>query len=365
MTDYAKRLSALTAALRDRGLSAAVIAPSDHMRYLIGWSEPGYERLIALVICTDGGAALVVPPVNADSAGAAAGALVQMRVWQDADGWEAALGGLLPSEGVVAVDDELGAGHLLRMQALAPRLRWAPGEQVLAELRSRKSPQEIERMEGSGALADAVCAQVLASLARGLREEELYASIGERYHRAGADDFMALVCFGANAASPHHRSDGTALADGDVVVLDTGARLAGYWSDITRTVAFGAPDPEARRVYDLVYRAHRAGFAAVRPGATGEDVDRAAREVIEAAGYGDRFTHRTGHGLGLSVHEPPYLVGGSREPLREGSCVTVEPGVYLPGRFGVRVEAAVTVTASGARYLNVEPPAELEVVEVR
>src|SRR5262249_54068418 len=149
------------------------------------------------------------------------------------------------------------------------------------------------------------------------------------------------------------------LKQGDVVIIDIGCRIEDYASDITRTIAFGEPDPEAKSVYETVYAAHRAAYDLARPGVACEEVDAAARSVIDRAGYGEFFIHRTGHGIGLSTHEPPYIVEGNRQPLREGMCFSDEPGIYLPGRFGVRIENIVTVTADGVKYLNEDPPEKM------
>ncbi|MBI3721857.1 MAG: M24 family metallopeptidase, partial [Fimbriimonas ginsengisoli] len=177
--------------------------------------------------------------------------------------------------------------------------------------------------------------------------------------RLGGVPTFCLVGAGANGAEPHHETDATPIRDGDVVVLDYGCEVDGYQSDITRTVALGDPGEEAHRVYHVVYQAHLAGRRAIQPGVSGRDVDRDARKVIVEAGYGEWFVHRTGHGIGMRGHEEPYVAETNTEPLDVGNCVSVEPGVYLPGRFGVRIENIVTVEEGGERSLNDEPLAEL------
>src|SRR6185295_4636127 len=174
----------------------------------------------------------------------------------------------------------------------------------------------------------------------------------ERFETLGDTDPWAIIGSGPNSALPHHMTSTRRLGDGEVVVVDVGASTEGYASDITRTFWLGAPPAEAERVYAVVDEARAAGIAAVRAGAETGAVDHAAREVIERAGYGEFFTHRTGHGLGLEIHEPPYIVGGTHDLLRAGMAHTVEPGIYLPGRFGIRLEDSVIVEADRARRLN-------------
>jgi Xaa-Pro aminopeptidase len=229
----------------------------------------------------------------------------------------------------------------------------------MAQLREIKTADELSLLRCSAEVTDAVYEECLPALREGMTELEMQEVIAQAYKRRGTRPAFAIVCFGANSALPHHHTGESRLKRGDIVVLDIGCVLDGYASDITRTVAFGDPDPEAFRVYEVVYAAHRAAFEAGRPGVTCESVDRAARAVIEQAGYGENFIHRTGHGIGLSTHEPPYIVEGNTRLLEEGMCFSDEPGVYLPGRFGVRVENIVTVTADGLRYLNADPPARL------
>ncbi|NLH98471.1 MAG: M24 family metallopeptidase, partial [Chthonomonadales bacterium] len=171
------------------------------------------------------------------------------------------------------------------------------------------------------------------------------------------------VCFGPNTALPHHRTDATQLVAGSMVILDLGGCLDGYQSDITRTVAYGQVSDEAAHIYDIVYEAHVAAMEAARPGVTCESVDAAARNTIAQAGYGPNFIHRTGHGIGLSTHEPPNLVEGDRTVLQPGMCFSDEPGIYLSGRFGVRIENIITITGTGSRSLNHPAPSRLPVLE--
>jgi Xaa-Pro aminopeptidase len=173
-------------------------------------------------------------------------------------------------------------------------------------------------------------------------------------HRQSEVEFT-LVGSGPNGANPHHEFGERVIEEGDMVVLDFGGIVDGYSSDTTRTVHVGEPTDEERKVHEIVQRAQQAGFEAVRPGVACQEIDRAARRVISDAGYGERFIHRTGHGIGLTAHEPPYLVEGEELPLEAGMCFSIEPGIYLPGEFGVRIEDIVAVTEDGGRRLNTTP----------
>ena len=234
---------------------------------------------------------------------------------------------------------------------------------VFDALRMVKSPEE------RALIRDAANRTILAiegshrKLARGMTESELSAILEQEFRKLGVKG-GGLVQFGPSAALPHGAPGDRALERGDVVLIDAGCKVRGYTSDVTRTVCFGSPKDEVRKVYDAVDRAQRAGIEALRAGASGEDVDKAARRVIDEAGYGAFFTHRLGHGLGMDGHEPPYLVRGNTVPLVAGNTVTVEPGIYLPGKFGVRIEDDFAVSASGAPEGLSTRPGALKVLPV-
>ena len=366
MSVYAERVGRVQEALGAEHIGAAIFAPSDQMRYLTGWAEDGHERLIALYVPASGEPTFIVPSMNSEQARENPAGIPQVLGWRDEDGWMPAMRSLMEDQAVqpvrLAIDDEMQAAHLLGIQALAPGVKCEAAGELMSQLRKIKSADEVESMRRSGAVTDSVYEESLGALRAGITELEFQEVIRQRYLKRGTKPEFALICFGSNGARPHHSTGNTRLADGDVVVIDIGCKLEGYASDITRTVVFGEPEPEAKRVYDVVYRAQRAAFERIRPGVACEEVDRAARSVIEEEGYGEYFIHRTGHGIGLSTHEPPYIVAGNPEPLREGMCFSDEPGIYLPGRFGVRIENIVTVTSDGAEYLNADPPNELIVI---
>lgn len=365
MPDYAGRIAKAQALLRDTGLGGAALAPTDHMRYLTGWAEQGYERLIALFLPASGEPVFVVPELNAEQARANPAGIADVRGWSDASGWlEVAFGAMrdLGFGGRAAVDDELAAAHLLGLQSLDPAIRWQTLGPLLARLREIKDADELEALRRSARVADAAYLAVLPSLRPGITEAAVRSELGRFFEDQGARSWFGLVCFGANSAHPHHHSGPTALREGDVVILDLGCVLDDYASDITRTVAYGEPGPGARQVYSIVLDAHRAAQRAAKPGVACQDVDRAARTVIADAGYGECFIHRTGHGIGLSGHEPPYIVEGNDRILQPGMCFSDEPGIYLPGRYGVRIENILSVTGAGAESLNAAPSERLVVL---
>lgn len=373
MAAYLDRVSRLQKTLRDHHLAGAVLAPTDQMRYLTGWAESGHERFLALLVPAEGSPVFVVPAINAEQAKTNLAGIADVRGWEDAEGWHDAARSVLCEWDFarkrahigrgLAIDDELDSVHLLAIQRLLPAVPCVPAGDLMASLREIKSADELAAMEHSARVTDEVFEESMASIREGMTELDLQDAIAQGYRRRGTRPDFAIVCFGAHSALPHHSPGTTRLKRGDVVLIDMGCDIEGYDSDITRTLAFGRPEPEVEKVYEIVYAAHRAALQAGKPGVACEDVDRAARQVIEEAGYGNQFIHRTGHGIGLSGHEPPYIVKRNAKPLREGMCFSDEPGVYLPGRFGVRIENIVTVTRDGLRYLNAAPPDRLRIIE--
>jgi Xaa-Pro aminopeptidase len=370
MSDYSSRISRLQSELRSEGAAGAILAGSDQMRYLTGWQEGGHERFVGLLVPADGDPVFLVPAMNAEQARGNPAGISRVVGWDDATGWRNAareLIGAWPPTGTLLVDDELRSVHLLALQAQNPERRFEAVGSVLCRLREVKGADELQAMERAAATIDAVFEDVIVQLTEGITEQETAGLVlGAIRVRGSQPSFAPLICFGPNAALPHHHTGDRPLRRGDAVIIDIGCVDSGYASDITRTVAFGEPaDPDARPIYQLVMAAHTAARAAARPGVTGEAVDAAARSLIVEAGYGDAFLHRTGHGIGLSVHEPPDIVKGNTEPLKKGMCFSIEPGVYLSGRFGVRIENIVTVTADGVRSLNAEPDPQLRTILVR
>ena len=331
-----------------------LVAPGADFRWLTGAIARSTERLLVLAIPRKGDPFCVVPQLEAD-------ALAHECPWLDLevvpDGVDAFERfsdrlGLLRGGPTIFVSEGLRTLPLLR---LAAHGRCRPADSVLAPLRVVKDAFEIKLLEEAGANADRVMEQTADFMRPGMTETEVAQFAAERFRSFGDTEPWVIVASGPNSALPHHMTSSRKLREGEIVLMDLGAYTGGYGSDITRTFFLGTPPHEVQRVYDVVNEAREAGVTASRTGAEPEAVDRAARDVIEAAGYGEYFTHRTGHGVGLEVHEPPYVVSGNKEPLQFGMVHSVEPGIYLPGRFGVRLEDLVVVEDDQARRLNHAP----------
>jgi Xaa-Pro aminopeptidase len=363
--DYRARLERAARAAADAGLAALLVAPGPDLVWLTGYTPTAAtERLTLLVLAPGQDPVLVVPTLEAADAEKAPGApALTLRDWTDGKDPYAITAALLDGSGRFGVSDNAWALHLLALQRALPGTSYAALTEALPMLRAVKDAAELARLAAAGAAADATFEEIRNVRFGGRREAEVAADLDRllRAHGHSVVDFT-IVAAGPNGADPHHEAGDRVIADGDMVVLDFGGLLGGYGSDTSRTVHVGTPTDEERRVHDIVREAQEAGFRAVRPGVACQEVDRAARAVIEQAGYGPYFIHRTGHGIGVTTHEPPYMIEGERQPLVPGMCFSVEPGIYLPGRFGVRVEDIVTVTEEGGRRLN-DSERELVVVD--
>lgn len=358
-TVYARRLAAAAAAVDAAGLSGLVITPGSDLRYLIGSCAQTFERLTALVLPGAGEPTVVIPRLELaavkDSAVSELGLTVQD--WVDGDDpyqlVATALGG---APATTAVTDSMPALHLL---PLADVLGVLPvlATDVLRELRMLKDSAEIDALRKAGAAIDRVHARVPEFLIPGRTEADVAADISEAIVAEGHSDVaFVTVGSGPHGADPHHRCSDRELQAGDIIVVDIGgAYEPGYHSDSTRTYSIGEPNIEVAHQYSVLQRAQRAAIDAIRPGATAEQVDAAARDVLAEAGLGEYFVHRTGHGIGLSVHEEPYIVAGNDLPLAAGMAFSVEPGIYFPGSWGARIEDIVIVTEHGAMAVNNRP----------
>ncbi|BCL23733.1 aminopeptidase P family protein [Streptomyces tuirus] len=363
--DYRARMERAARTAADAGLAGLLVAPGPDLVWLTGYTPPAVtERLTLLVLAAGQDPVLVVPALEAPDARRAAGAAaLTLRDWTDGKDPYAATAALLDASGRFGVSDNAWALHLLALQQAMPRSSYASLTEALPMLRAVKDAAELDLMAAAGAAADATFEEIRNVPFTGRRESEVAADLDRLLRRHGHEQVdFTIVASGPNGANPHHEAGDRVIARGDMVVLDFGGLRDGYGSDTSRTVHVGEPTDEERRVHDIVREAQEAGFRAVRPGAACQDVDRAAREVIAAAGYGEYFIHRTGHGIGVTTHEPPYMIEGEERPLVPGMCFSVEPGIYLPGRFGVRIEDIVTVTGDGGRRLNTTAR-ELVIVE--
>ena len=355
--DVPARLAEASAAARRAGVDAVLITPGATLRHLCGYGPPPLERLTCLVVRSSGDPVLVVPGLEEPAALASplGGAGVAVHPWAETDDPYRLVASLLgPGAGPVALEDSMPAVAVLRLRAALPDREQQLAGPLLRALRLTKSSAEVAALAEAGAAIDAVHAAVPQLLRVGATEREVGAVIGQAILDAGhaGVDFV-IVASGPNGASPHHELSDRRLADGDVVVVDIGGVMpSGYRSDCTRTYALGAPPADFVEAFAVLRAAQDAGCAAAAPGVPAQDVDAAARAVIAQAGYGERFIHRTGHGIGLETHEDPYLVAGNEERLGAGMVFSVEPGIYTPGRWGSRIEDIVAVTADGAERLN-------------
>jgi len=351
----ATRLESVRDSVRVVGLDAVLLTPGPDLRYVTGYDAKQLERLTCLAVPAHGDPALFVPRLELPAAQASpAGSLgLQIVPWEETADPFRLVASLLGSISAVGLSERMWALFVLRFGDALPGVRLALASGALRPLRIRKSPAEVAALREAGEAIDRVHARVPGWLRPGLTEREVGAVITEAILAEGhaTVDFV-IVGSGPNAASPHHDVSDRVMAVGDVVVVDIGGTMpSGYCSDSTRTYAIGEPPAEFVAYYDVLYDAQEAACAAVRPGVTAESVDAAAREPITAAGYGEAFFHRTGHGIGLEAHEDPYIVAGNGEVLEPGMAFSVEPGIY-PGPHGARIEDIVVCIADGYERLN-------------
>ncbi|MEA3342518.1 MAG: Xaa-Pro peptidase family protein, partial [Chloroflexota bacterium] len=336
------------------------LVPGPNLFYFTGLSFHLSERPILLLLPTDRAPALVAPGFEALKA---EGAPVEMEVfpYTDEEGYKPAFENACAALGLAGctIGAETFTMRLVEARLLeryAPGCRLLPAEELLAEQRMRKDDHELAHMRRAIAITETALGATMQQVRAGMTELEVVALLSAQMLQAGAETISFIIVQGGpNAASPHAVPGDRPIQPGDTILIDCGVTVGGYNSDITRTFCIGALDEEMARVYEIVRAANTAGRAVVRPGAPAEAIDQAARAVIEEAGYGEYFIHRTGHGLGLEVHEPPYIVAGNERLLETGMTFTVEPGIYLPGRGGVRIEDDVLVTPDGAESLTTFP----------
>jgi Xaa-Pro aminopeptidase len=352
------RLARLRASMADAGAGLTAIAPTDNLRWLLGFAPLYDERACALLVSA-GGAAMLMPALNAEQTADRAPSVELLR-WADEDGPRGALRETLaragsPDGGTLAADPEMRADHLLLLQDALAGTRTIDAGEVLWPLREIKDGDELAALARSAEVADRAMQAAWAACADGVSELAVAEAINRVFAAGGCEPEFAIVGSGPHSAFPHHETGGRTLHEGDAVVIDLGAVLDGYHSDITRMAFVGEPTERYREVHGVVEAAVAAATEATRPGATCGEVDAAARSVIDAAGFGSFFVHRTGHGLGLSGHEPPYVMAGSDVELRTGMVHSIEPGIYLPGEFGVRLEEIVHVTEDGCERFSALP----------
>jgi Xaa-Pro aminopeptidase len=340
--------------MTELGVDVLLLSLGADLPWLTGYEAMPLERLTMLVLPRSGEATLVVPRLEAPRVQEDP-AVFKLRPWNETEDPVAIVGGLAGASETVAISDRAWATFVLGLQAMMPGRTWVRASKVTGDLRAVKDSEEIAALRAASAAADRVASQLLAGEIPliGRTEREVSQDIGRRLIEQGHQKVnFAIVGSGLNAASPHHDAGPRVIEAAEPVVCDFGGTMDGYCSDITRTVWTGPPSSFETEVYELLQSAQAAGVAAAKIGATCEDVDAAARSPITEGGFGEAFFHRTGHGIGLEEHEDPYIVSGNRLELQPGHAFSVEPGIYLSGRFGARIEDIVVADTAGPLSLN-------------
>lgn len=353
--NYAARMQRVVVDAEHAGLDGLLITPGPDLVWLTGYRPTAItERLTLLVLLPGREPTLLVPTLERPDAEGAVGApSLEIVDWADGEDPFARASAFLRDTATLGIADSAWAMHLLGLQDAVPGTFYRSLTQSLPMLRAVKDADELARLEAAGAAADATYEQILDVRFAGRKETDVAADLARLLREHGHEQVdFTVVGSGPNGANPHHEAGDRTIEVGDAIVLDFGGLMYGYGSDTSRTVCVGEPSAEVRTVHDIVRLAQQAGVEAVRPGVACQEIDRAARHVITDAGYGERFIHRTGHGIGTTTHEPPFMIEGEDQELVPGMCFSVEPGIYLAGKFGVRIEDIVTVTEAGGRRLN-------------
>lgn len=353
---HGARIERLQAVMRQRDVHALVVSPGSDLRYLTGYDALPLERPTLLIVRSDAPAAMVAPLLERTRVEQEVHLeAFDLHTYGEHDDALALAGRTVaaPPGALVAVGDQMWTSFTLGLQRELPERRWRPASEFIAPLRAVKDAEELARLAAVGAAIDGVHRRVPEVLRAGRTEREVARDLAAMIREEHDAVSFVIVAAGPNSASAHHEPGERTIVDGDVVVVDIGGTLEGYCSDMTRTYAVGHVPDGFAEAYAALEVAQAAGVAAVRPGATAGAVDAAARDVLIEAGLGDAFVHRTGHGIGLDTHEEPWIIGGSPVDLVPGMTFSVEPGFYLEGRFGARIEDIVAVTPDGVEPLNV------------
>jgi Xaa-Pro aminopeptidase len=349
---HTERLDRARARMGELGVDVLLLSIGADLPYLTGYEAVPLERLTMLVLPRDGDATLVVPRLEAPRVVEQPDAFT-VRPWEETDDPIGLVVGLAGSAGTAAIGDQTWARFVLDLQVAMPATRFCKASEVTGPLRIVKDAAEVTALREAARAVDEIATAMRDRPFGGRREAEVHRELVERMLELGHERAnFAIVASGPNGASPHHEPGEQVIGAGDVVLCDFGGTRRGYCSDITRMFVVGEPSSEVRDVYAVLVDAQEQGVRAATVGTPCEEVDAAARRVITDAGFGDRFIHRAGHGIGVEAHEDPYLVAGNRLPLAPGHAFSIEPGIYLPGRFGMRLEDIVVATDHGPERLN-------------
>jgi Xaa-Pro aminopeptidase len=357
----ADRMARVRRRMNELGVDVLLLSIGADLPWLTGYEALETERLTMLVLPRDGDATLVVPRLEADRVRKEPDAF-SIVAWDETDDPIDIVVGLTGAPAIAAIGDHTWARFLLALQRALPRTSFRRASEVTAPLRMVKDPVEVDALRAAARGVDGIVDEMRARPFGGRTEADVHRELVQRMLDAGHERAnFAIVGSGPNGASPHHEAGPRVIERGDVVVCDFGGSMRHYCSDITRLFVVGEPSPEVRDTYAVLVAAQEQAVRAAQVGTSGEEVDATARRIISDAGFGDRFIHRTGHGIGVETHEEPYIVAGNSTPLSSGNAFSIEPGIYQPGRFGLRLEDIVVATPDGPERLN-QAPRDLAVV---
>ena len=355
---FAERLERARQAMRAQGVDVALLSLGLDMPYLTGYNAMPLERLTMLVLPANGDAVMVIPRLEAPRVKPMPN-VFSLLPWNETDDPVAITAELVrsaaPSSRVVAVGDQMWARFLVDLMPLLPNTQYRRSVDVIGSLRMRKDSAEIDALRAAGSAVDIIAGDLQAGRIAlvGRTEAQVSADLSARIIAQGHDVVnFAIVAAGENAASPHHHPGSRVIQPNEIVLCDFGGTMNGYCSDITRCVYTGEPSSEVAEAYAVLFEAEAAAVRAATVGTPCEEVDAVARRVITAAGFGEYFIHRTGHGIGLDAHEDPYIVSGNSLALEAGHAFSIEPGIYMPGKWGMRLEDIVVATVDGPDSMN-------------
>jgi Xaa-Pro aminopeptidase len=352
-----QRLAALREKMRVTNVDLVAVAPGSHMDWLLGFHPHPDERPCLLLVAGEA-ETFLMPALNAE--GSRVSTDIAFNCWADEEGPKAALAAALAAIDAgeakrVALDETMRADFALLLLGALPGAEHEFLDKTLSALRMRKDEWEVQALKENSAIADRAMQAAFAAMKPGMSETELAAVVKGHFASEGATPAFWIVGSGGNGAFPHHQAGGRELEVGDAVVIDIGGRRDGFPSDITRMAVVGEPPEGYGQIHTIVEHAVQAALKAAKPGVKAKDVDAAARGVIADAGYGEYFVHRTGHGMGIDGHEPPYITATSETVLEAGMVFSIEPGIYIPGRFGLRLEEIVILREDGPEILSTLP----------
>ena len=352
-TTYASRVSRLLETMANSGVDAVVLSPSSDLLYLCGYDALALERPTLLVITEGRHPTLFVPRLERLRVPEVTTSLAEVVCWDERDEPYEAVAAAIGRARTVAVGDQMWAMHFVELAKRLSNPIICKASEVIGPLRARKDSAELRLLRKAACLADKVASRLGEIVEAGVAEKEIALRITSALLDVGNDSVgFVIVASGPNSASPHHEPTGRTISNGDIVVCDFGGVVRHYRSDITRVVVVGDPPTRFEATYETVRTAQQLAVEAARAGTKAGDVDRVARDWISGDGYGDQFIHRTGHGIGLDPHEPPYIAQGSEERIAESMCFSIEPGIYKEGEWGIRIEDIVVTTKEGGVRLN-------------